>query len=142
MDINYLVGAIKDFDLKFKRPRIDALEKCFSSVDVSEENWPRLWADGGFFWKRANEACVYFFFNEAGNLIYIGKAEVLGYRFSAHFSKGSKWIRVVKTVGVLAVPRDSWFEILAIEAYLIEQLQPSENKLGKNSRRPLQSRLG
>ncbi len=119
----------------FKRPSIDSLEKYFSSTDISKENWASLWAEAGFFRELANEPCVYFFFNDMGEVIYIGKAEVLGYRLGAHFSKGSKWTGVVKTIGVLAVPRESWFEILAIEAYLIELLKPVENKLGKHSRR-------
>jgi hypothetical protein len=135
MDIDYVIKAIKDFDNNFKRPSIDCLETCFSSTDVTEQKWASLWAEDGFLRKLTDEPCVYFFFNGVGELIYIGKAEVLGYRFGSHFSKGSKWSGVIKTIGILAVPRESWFEIVAIEAYLIELLKPSENKLGKNGRR-------
>ena len=106
MDIEYVIKAINDFDIKFKRPGIDSLEKCFSSTDVSEKKWASLWAEGGFLRKLTHEPCVYFFFNDVGDLIYIGKAEVLGYRFGTHFSKGSKWTGVIKTIGILAVPRE------------------------------------
>jgi excinuclease UvrABC nuclease subunit len=109
--------------------------QCFHSAEVTESNWATLWAEGGLLRAYANEPCVYFFFNQEGELLYIGKAEVLGFRMGSHFQgKNSKWREVAKTIGILPVPRDSWFEILAIEAYLIGLLKPSGNNLGKNSR--------
>ncbi|MCL1115574.1 GIY-YIG nuclease family protein [Shewanella basaltis] len=135
MNIKCVIEAITVFDLNFKRPGIDCLKECFSSIDITEQNWASLWAEGGYLRELTNEPCVYFFFDGVGELKYIGKAEVLGYRFGAHFSKGSKWSGLIKTIGILAVPKESWFEIVAIEAYLIDFLKPSENKLGKTSRR-------
>ena len=135
MNVVEVKEAIKEFDNKFKRPGIECLVSCFHSTPVSDDNWASLWADRGLLRTYTDEPCVYFFFNENEELQYIGKAEVLGYRMGSHFAKDSKWRDIVKKVGVLPVPRKSWFEILAIEAYLIDLLQPPENSLGKNSRR-------
>ncbi|PHI37478.1 hypothetical protein CBQ28_08905 [Pseudoalteromonas sp. GCY] len=135
MNVESVKEAIAEFDTKFKRPGIDSLVECFQSTTVTQSNWSSLWADKGLLRTYTDEPCVYFFFNNKEELQYIGKAEILGYRMSKHFAKNSKWYDEVKTIGILPVPRDSWFEIVAIEAYLIDLLRPPANSIGKNSRR-------
>ena len=127
--------TIAEFDSKFKRPGIDCLVSCFHSTPVNKSNWSQLWATHGLLRTYTDEPCVYFFFDQEENLQYIGKAEILGYRFGSHFSSGSKWREDVHTIGILVIPRKSWFEIVAIEAYLIDLLKPPYNSTGKNSRR-------
>ncbi|MBV1776361.1 GIY-YIG nuclease family protein [Burkholderiaceae bacterium DAT-1] len=73
---------------------------------------------------------MYVFFDHKGQLLYIGQSKILGKRFGAHFSQGGLTKINAGAVAFLPVPRECWFEILAIEAYLIERLQPPFNKAG------------
>lgn len=132
VNVTTVKAAIKDFDEKFKRPKIESLIQCFHATEVTENNWADLWAEGGLFRVYADAPCVYFFFDKDEDLRYIGKAEIFGTRMGSHFhGEGSKWRGRAKTIGILPVPKESWFEILAVEAYLIRALQPPENSSGK-----------
>jgi hypothetical protein len=87
-------------------------------------------------WPFGPRAGVYFVYAENGELIYIGKANVLGNRFYTYFGAGSEcvykesWGTPPRYIRAVAVPIDMPFEALALEAYLISKLKPKHNTLG------------
>lgn len=132
--------AILAFHEKWRRPGIEDLPSRLSPVRFKDQvEWARLWAEDGELHKHSSKAGVYFFFDTDQHLLYIGSARVLGNRLYQHFHvPGSprmlpEWVEKEKMqyVAILDVPDVCWFEALAIEAYLIEELSPPRNKVGK-----------
>jgi len=128
-----LQDALAYFNQSFPRPRVSDLLSRLTPVKFTyEQDWPQLWSDGGVLRKYADDACVYFFFNDTEGLLYIGSTRILGNRFFQHFDvKDAKWKDRTSSLAILPLPKESWFEILAIEAYLIQQLKPPHNSVGK-----------
>ncbi|HET8637795.1 MAG TPA: GIY-YIG nuclease family protein [Acidobacteriaceae bacterium] len=128
-------NSVVTFEQSFPRPGVPDLSARLTSFQfVYEQDWPRLWAEGGTLRKFAEDPCVYFFFDEEESLMYIGSARVLGNRFFQHFdAKHAVWKRRTRGLAILPLPKDSWFEIRAIEAYLIQKLDPSHNVVGRLS---------
>lgn len=98
-----------------------------------EENtygWPQEWPNN----KRSG---VYFVFDVNRELLYVGKADVIGRRLSDYF-KGrtickvvhSGWLKQPHYILTIAMPADTWFEHLSLEAYLIQELRPINNIQG------------
>jgi GIY-YIG catalytic domain-containing protein len=95
----------------------------------STMNWPEAWPNN-------MHAGVYFVFDRALRVMYVGMTTFFGARLSAHFPTRSERIRenywktgrpmFVATVAVTEV-----FEALALEGYLIDKFQPPENSKGK-----------
>lgn len=128
--------ALRLFESKWPRPGLpDALEALYEvqdNVDIPS-NWKLAWADGGILRKHAESPCVYFFFDSGGKLLYVGQTRILGKRMASHFDvKNSRWKGRVASIGLLPIPTECWFEILAIEAFMIQELSPPENNIGKN----------
>jgi hypothetical protein len=98
--------------------------------------WPEVWPNTA-------SPGVYLIFDGGLNLLYVGKAQnQLGYRLSAHFQGGKtapacriveQWSQRPAYVATVPFPESSWFEALALEGYLIEKLDPPDNKIGKPS---------
>ena len=132
--INTVIEALIEFDRVFKRPQIDKLPERLTYFPIKSEppnNWASHWAPGGVLRTHADAPCVYFFFDELEALQYIGKADVLGHGMCQHHEeKGGRWRHVAKWMAVLPIPQESWFEIAAIEAYLIKKLSPPRNIIG------------
>jgi len=120
--------ALTEFDAKHPRPLIGATSGLIQTLVLEEGRWGSYWDKGAFLNLYADEPCVYCFFDQYGELIYIGRAKVLGHRFGAHFSKNGLGVTHAKSLALIPVPPECWFEILAIEAYLIEKLRPLHNK--------------
>tara|TARA_R110000868_G_scaffold217433_3_gene467524 strand:- start:488 stop:889 length:402 start_codon:yes stop_codon:yes gene_type:complete len=124
-------NEITIFDTKFKRPGIDNLANLFEYIDLSKKTWAEFWAINGELKKHAEFACVYLLFDESKSLQYIGKADAFGKRMFQHFDvTNAKWKKIATGIGVIPIPSEHWFEISAIEAYLIKTLKPAHNKIG------------
>ena len=91
-------------------------------------------------WPNSDHAGVYLIFNKNGELLYVGKARVLGHRLASTFEypqpRGeSKACEIVPAwsppgpayIATVAVPDESKFEAASLEEYLIDKLNPSEN---------------
>lgn len=128
-----VIKAVETFDRAYKRPAIDDLpSKLTYVIFENSAEWERLWSDGGALRMHAEDPCVYFFFDDNKELLYIGKADILGKRFYQHFSQtNAEWNGKVNNLAILPLPKESWFETFAIEAYLIRELKPPCNKVGK-----------
>lgn len=98
------------------------------TLELENGMWPSYWSDDGILRKYAEEPCVYTFFDHEGKILYIGQTQCLGKRFGWHFSKNRIGKEQTGAIAFIPVPRNCWFEILAIEAYLIDKLQPPANK--------------
>lgn len=107
-------------------------------TDSNEPKWPNTYPF-------ADSFGVYVMCSEELELLYIGKASLdyLGSRVSTYFGYQEprnresgckirhKWDTVPYYILCMAVPDDSRFEAAALEEYLIDVLQPSENRMGK-----------
>ena len=125
--------ALGRFQKLFPRPGVPDLLSRLKFVEFSyKQDWSRLWSDGGVLQTHADDPCVYFFFDSAKQLIYIGETRILGKRFYQHFDqKNAKWSDRTNNLAILPLPKENWFETAAIERYLIQQLQPQGNIVGK-----------
>lgn len=87
---------------------------------------------------------VYVFLNEQQQIIYVGKASnnnFIGPRLGAYFKRGNeekstgvpkvKYYKDVRYLVTIPVPEDRAFEAPAIEEYLIKELNPPLNVIGK-----------
>ena len=92
-------------------------------------------------WPHADSPGVYVMLDQDLNLLYIGKASCganIGSRLGKYFDKtgrtrlGMEKFANVKFVSALHLPSDRAFEAPAIEEYLISQLNPPLNVVGKN----------
>ncbi len=107
-------------------------------------------------WTNGDKPGVYIFLDSNENLLYIGKASSgrdLRARLRGYFdrngaAKNNKHgAEETQYVGLLALPEDHGFEAPAIEEWLIEHLQPKENKIrmrskvNKNARRAAEKEL-
>lgn len=126
--IDSLLSALDEFDQNHKRPSMAELTSLLKTLTLEDGRWPSYWADGGLLRQYADEPCVYVFFGHGGEILYIGQTKVLGTRFGVHFSKGGLAKGRAGSIAFVPVPRECWFEILAIEAYLIDKLRPPYNK--------------
>lgn len=126
--IELLRSALTEFDFNHKRPSMEKLNLLLQTLTLEEGLWPSYWADGGLLRKYASEPCVYAFFGHNGEILYIGQTKILGKRFGAHFSEGGLANGTTGSIAFIPVPKESWFEILAIEAYLIDSLRPPLNR--------------
>ena len=127
MQLDDFRQVLAQFDTQHPRPHFSVAE-FFLSLENVHHDWPKLWQDEGLLRKHAEDACVYFMFDRDWTLQYIGQTTCLGRRFGKHFAKDGHGQSCVH-LGLIPVPEDSWFEILAIEAFLIKELRPLKNKM-------------
>jgi hypothetical protein len=127
-----LQAALATFHKHYPRPGVPDLLSRLKFVEFNyERDWSRLWSENGVLHLHANDPCVYFFFAGNGDLLYVGSTRALGNRFSQHFDvKDAKWKDRTKSLAILPIPKENWFEVRAIEGYLIQQLAPPENYIG------------
>lgn len=96
-------------------------------------HWPRNWGD---VWKRPTDAAVYFLFDAADALQYIGHTSRLGVRFGKYFKSSSRPCEIIdpafkdKVCYVRAVFCDDDIKILApsLEWLLIARTAPPINQ--------------
>ena len=96
--------------------------------------WPNEWPNNGRYG-------VYLIMDIDQNVIYVGESSNIGNRLSDYFQysedKSCKiihnWSATPKYVCTIAVPSETWFERLALEEFLIYNVQPIDNKKSKYS---------
>jgi hypothetical protein len=131
--IDVLKSTVKEFHAKFTRPGIDEL--VISGPYDLKVDWPNAWPCGG-------QAGVYALADEAGEVKYIGKAScnaTIGARFGSywHYDENRdakpqyEWLNSIRYVYVIGMPEGHEFEAPAIEEYLVSNLNPSLNVVGK-----------
>jgi hypothetical protein len=137
-----LVQAVAEFQATHRRPEhpplalsgLYDLDPAAPTGPATAAVWPATWPHNG-------EPGVYAIL--AGDLTvrYIGKADVLGRRLSAHFRNGERprvfdadlWPEPHRRY-VVVVPVGQAFESQSLEAYLIRHLAPPDNAAGKGPR--------
>ncbi len=95
-----------------------------------EESWPNKWLFCG-------EAGVYIFLSDNLEVVYIGKANHFGERFSHYFGYGKdkkcslkhSWNTKPRYVITIMVPRDSKFENSALEGFLLSKILTTDNTM-------------
>jgi hypothetical protein len=145
--LDRLTRALEDYR-KYRHPSLPDFEVGGPYALLPEEGAAVATTRWNDEWPNSKRAGVYLIFGRAGNLLYVGKAWVIGNRLSSYFrsdfSDGEKrTCRAVHGVGnggwsehpmyvvTVAVPAGSIFEAAALEEYLIGRLDPSDNKLGR-----------
>lgn len=132
VSVSDVESALSEFNRVFPRPNVGdiALSSPFRVIDdFAVSSFPN-----------AASAGVYLVFDRNDHLLYIGKADGLGARLGSHFGwnadrtaghvKNAK-LSEAHAVRTIALPRESWFEAAAIEAFLIWRLDPSLNVVGR-----------
>lgn len=89
-----------------------------------------------------HEPGVYIYSNEAGEIIYIGKARDLARRVKQYFQRddavGEKTVRLVSEISsIRLIPTTSEFDALLLEAKLIRQHLPKYNVISRDDKSPL-----
>lgn len=135
--------AISAYATRFRRHDVDPL-----AVGPALDLFPEEPAHGEFkaetnwqdSWPHSERAGVYLVYNQAFQLLYVGKAWIFGPRLYGHFrSKDNgcevleKWSSRPRYVINVAVPTNMAFEASALEAFLIYTLKPSDNSHGKHT---------
>jgi len=125
--------TVGKFQKVLPRPGIDKLTIVWHDI---KRNQSHSWTNG-------DRPGVYIFLDSNENLLYIGKASsgrdlkarLRGYFYRNGVHKNKKHgADKTQYVGLLALPEDHGFEAPAIEEWLIEHLQPNENKIKMRSK--------
>ena len=144
MTANYndLVKKLEEYKSKYRKQDLPPIkESDFYAVFPEEESrygeieaeykWPEQWPFS------EHEGCVYAIFGKE-QLLYIGQSVVpVGNRLSQHFSEKYHEVysfeaagRTEKPFFVKVFATEIWFEVFAIEQFLIYELKPVDNKKG------------
>lgn len=117
-------------------------EKYITNFELGKEYalYPESDDEYGFkdCWPCNEQAGVYLILDENKEVIYVGQAKILGIRFYYHFKPvdgkcvlRGQWRKKPKYIVALPAPDDAKYERLSLEEYLIQNLQPIDNTLGK-----------
>lgn len=125
---------------KYRHPGLAELERSDLYALLPEEGEPLATKCWDEVWPHSNRAGVYLIFTKNGELLYVGKASVIGHRLSSYFQylhpRGTgnaceiihSWSEPGPMyIATVAVPDDSKFEAASLEEYLIKELRPSDN---------------
>ena len=133
-------AALERYQTRYRNPSLPKLElsglyALFPSANDhpacdAERSWPDYWPD-------VDDPGVYFIFDRALDLLYVGKAAILGRRLSEWFQYNeTRDCRVIGTWSrrpeIVATARvGAAFEACSLEEFLIAELLPSDNIAGK-----------
>lgn len=128
-------SSLCEFNKRYPRPGINPIT-IKGEYDL-QTDWDNTYPN-------ADSAGVYLFLNEEGNLLYVGKASCnsnLGARLGAYFKYGpdknyeikNKYYSEVRKILTIPLPAGHEFEAGAIEEYLINELSPKLNVIGKKA---------
>ena len=92
-------------------------------------------------WPNNGRYGIYLIMDKDHNVIYVGESTNIGNRLGNYFQKLEdksckivhNWHKTPKYVCTIAVPTETWFERLALEEFLIYNVQPIDNKKSKYS---------
>ncbi|HEY6769366.1 MAG TPA: GIY-YIG nuclease family protein [Candidatus Sulfotelmatobacter sp.] len=127
---------------KWRHPGLDPLEEGEPYALVPE----RALADVKLRWTKdewpnSRRTGVYVVLSDDEQVLYVGRAGLLGERLADHFRKGTngeccspggyEWGKPPVYVITVAVPKDRKFEVGCLEEFLIERFPGSDNIRGK-----------
>jgi len=133
-------AALRKYHTSYRNPSLPKLElsglyALFPSASDRpackvEKSWPDYWPD-------VDDPGVYFIFDHSLDLVYVGKAAILGRRLSEWFQYNDSgdckvigtWSRRPEYVATVRV--SAAFEASSLEEFLISDLCPSDNIAGK-----------
>ena len=129
-----MIKKIAEYSKKYRHPNLEPI--CESEIYSLDVDWK---ADKQ--WPFSDNYGVYAILQQ-DEVLYIGKASEgkLGYRLSAHITKDNngnpqldpnKWKEEPTNIMTFKVPKDSPFEASSLEEFLIQELKPPLNKIGK-----------
>jgi len=130
-DLDSVLAVLDELNSRYPRPGIPQL--TLSKPYVLAEHYPqKYWPGQGH---GRTTGGVYLFFDQEGGLLYVGKASNLALRLSGYFTQGeggkaqptSDKSEGIASVRVISLPEGHEFEAGAIEAYLIQRLNPTRN---------------
>lgn len=144
VDISPLDGfegatEVRNYAERFRRPELPPLQVAhpldlFPDQPRKLPYEPLLRWDDSEPWRHAEEAGVYLVYTEDKSLIYVGTSQRLAGRLYSYFGGGgscvlkhSTWPAPPRYVATVAVPDTCKFEAPALEAYLIQHLNPPWN---------------
>lgn len=92
-------------------------------------------------WPNNGKYVIYLIMDENQDVIYVGESTNIGNRLGNYFQKSEdksckiihNWDKIPRYVCTIAVPSETWFERLALEEFLIYNVQPIDNKKSKYS---------
>jgi len=136
-------AAVREYEEKYRSPSMSPFEISEPYDLFPDKGGPAVQCAGKWpeKWPHADSAGIYVFLNDNLEVVYVGKASfrsVLGARLSSYCGHAPdkschlyhKWTSMPRYVVTVAVPNDTRFEAPALEEYLIERLQPSDNSTG------------
>jgi hypothetical protein len=137
-DVERLREEALQYHEKFRHPRLSALDLsapyylCDPPSEMTAEC--KRWDDE---WPNAHFPGVYAFFNDQGEVVYIGKSVNLGGRLSSYFKYGPSreaqpigdWGSLGPPTTLVTIAVSERFEAPGLEEYLIAKLNPPGNKI-------------
>ena len=134
-----ILEAIDAYHDNYRHPRLPrpAISEPYALFpeDPASAHAQHKWPDT---WPHNERPGVYLIFGSDMQLLYVGKATQIGSRLGAYFQyeKDTRGCRIAHTTWrtrpmfVVTVALEKPFEASALEAYLIGELQPTENIVG------------
>jgi hypothetical protein len=138
MTLAKLTEALDAFNKEHRHPtktalQLSALYDLFPH-SLSDLGWPAMWPG-------ADDCGVYVFMDATQEVLYVGKASMsnsIGSRLGGYFryAEDGKSCRVrhdwtLRYVAVISVPPQLSFEAAALEEFLIREVSPRHNTLGR-----------
>jgi hypothetical protein len=132
-------NAVSEYHEQYRHPRLSppAISELYALFpeDPASANARHKWPDT---WPYNESPGVYLIFGADMRLLYVGKASRIGSRLGAYFQyeKSTRGCRIAhatwktRPMFVVTVALEKAFEASGLEAYLIGELQPSENIQG------------
>lgn len=136
--LNKVLELVNEYAVKYR-------SKNLGKFDISDiyDLFPDSKDTYGWFneWPNNGRYGIYLIMDKDKNVIYVGESSNIGKRLSNYFQisedKSCKiiheWIKKPRYVCTIAVPSETWFERLALEEFLIYNVQPIDNKKSKYS---------
>lgn len=116
------------FNVEFVPSKVYALHPLEGEYGWYTDSWPNNEYPG-----------VYAMLDKDKNVVYIGKANCLGSRLYQYFKKGpngecvlvDERLDAIEYIITFAAKEEEWYAILSLEGFLIAELNPKYNTLGK-----------
>jgi len=131
------LAAIERYERTYRSSSLAALRRS-EVYDLFPDNGQYGWPEP---WPFTDDAGVYIVMDSALEVLYVGTSARLGWRLSEYFVyqnrttgpckvKDSDWVRPPRYVFCIAVPEQFKCEAPALECFLIQELNPPNNRRG------------
>jgi len=137
-----LKTKLKHYEATYRHPALErfGINEPYALFPRDGEVTSLRWDDE---WPSSKRAGVYLIYGDS-RLLYVGTAWTLGPRLGCYFQNEdpkstvrkckvihTAWTETPKYVVTIAVPDTSRFEAAALEEYLISELRPCDNTVGR-----------